>query len=122
MEANPGIDRDRMKKFRQLEMTRARAAVGANKKDVMIDITPREWEAIQANAVSPTKLRSILKNADSDKVKKLASPKPNTKNLPPAKVNRIKAMATSGFTLEEIAKALGIPKSTAYYYIKGKEA
>ena len=119
---NPGMDKALIKKEAQLQISKARAKVGAHKKDVLIDITPREWEAIQANAVSPTKLRSILKNADSDKVKKLASPKPNTKNLPPAKVNRIKAMATSGFTLEEIAKALGIPKSTAYYYIKGKEA
>lgn len=119
---NPGMEKDQIKKEAQLQMQKARAKVGAHKQDVLIDITPKEWEAIQANAISPSKLREILKNADSDKVKKLASPKPDTKNLPTAKVNRIKAMATTGYTLEEIAEALGIPKSTAYYYIKGKEA
>ena len=119
---NPGMEKDQIKKEAQLQMTRARAKVGAHKQDVLIDITPKEWEAIQANAISPSKLRDILKNADSDKVKKLASPKPDNKNLPTAKQNRIKAMAATGYTLEEIAAALGIPKSTAYYYIKGKEA
>ena len=119
---NPGMEKDQIKKEAQLQIARARDKVGAHKQDVLIDIEPREWEAIQANAVSPSKLRDILKNADSDKVKKLASPKPDNKNLPSAKINRIKAMATTGYTLEEIAEALGIPKSTAYYYIKGKEA
>lgn len=121
MEANPGIDRDRMKKFRQLEMTRARAAVGANKKDVMIDITPREWEAIQKNAISPSKLREIMKNTDTDKVKKMASPKLISTALPKAKVNKIKAMANSGYTMEDIAKELGVSKSTVFKYVKGKE-
>ena len=119
---NPGMEKDQIKKEAQLQMTKARAKVGAHKQDVLIDITPKEWEAIQANAVSPSRLRDILKNADSDKVKKLSSPKLDTKNLPTAKQNRIKSMAASGYTLEEIAEALGIPKSTAYYYIKGKEA
>ena len=120
-EANPGMDNDKLKKEAQLKMTQARAAVGANKKDVQIDITPREWEAIQKNAVSPSKLRDILKNTDSDKVKKLASPKQSTTAIPKTKVNRIKAMANSGYTLEEIAEALGYSKSTIFKYVKGKE-
>lgn len=120
--SNPGMTKDQIKKEAQLQIKIARAKVGAHKQDVLVDITPKEWEAIQANAVSPSKLREILKNADSDKVKKLNTPKLDNKNLPSAKVNRIKAMATTGYTLEEIAKALGIPKSTAYYYIKGKES
>ena len=120
-EANPGMDNDKIKKEAQLYMTRARASVGANKKDVQVEITPREWEAIQKNAISPSKLREILKNTDSDKVKKLASPKVVTNALPKTKVNRIKAMANSGYTLEEIAKALDISKSSVSKYIKGKE-
>lgn len=120
-EANPGMDNDKIKKMAQLEMTKARAKVGANKKDVQVDITPREWEAIQKNAISPSKLREILKNADSDKVKKLASPATPSTAIPKTKQNRIKAMANSGYSLEEIAKALGISKSTAYKYVKGKE-
>ena len=122
-EANPGMDKDKVKKEAQLQMTKARAAVGANKKDVQVEITPREWEAIQKNAISPSKLRDILKNADSDKIKKLASPKKdnNTTALPKTKVNRIKAMANSGYTLQEIADALGISKSSVVKYAKGME-
>lgn len=122
LDNNPGMTKDQIKKETQLIMKRSRDQVGAHKQDVLVEITPKEWEAIQANAVSPSKLRTILKNTDSDKVKKLASPKIDNTQLPTAKVNKIKAMSLSGFTLQEIADALGIPKSTAYYYIKGKES
>ena len=120
-EANPGMDKEKLKKEAQLKMTQARAAVGANKKDVQVNIEPREWEAIQKNAISPSKLREILKNADSDKVKKLASPKVNTTALPKTKVNLIKSMANSGYTLEQIAERLDISKSSVFKYIKGTE-
>ena len=117
---NPGMDKDKLKKETQILIARARAQVGANKKDVMVEIEPREWEAIQRNAISPSKLRTILNNTDTDKVKKYASPKTDERALPNAKVNRIKAMGNSGYTLEEIAKALGISKTTVYKYLKGK--
>lgn len=116
---NPGMDKEKIKKECQFQMTKARARVGANKKDVMVVIEPKEWEAIQKNAISPSKLREILKNTDTDKVKKLASPKTNSLILPPAKQNRIKAMAAGGWTLEQIAEALGVSKSTVYKYSKG---
>ena len=118
-QANPGMDNDKIKKLAQLQMTQARAQVGANKKDVQVEITPREWEAIQKNAISPSKLRDILKNADSDKVKKLASPKVPENTVPKTKQNRMKAMANSGYTLEEIAEALGYSKTTVLKYVKG---
>lgn len=118
---NPGMDKDKIKKECQLQMTQARAKVGASKKDVMIDIEPREWEAIQHNAISPSKLREVLKNTDTAKVKKMASGKINTNALPKAKQNHIKAMARSGYSMEDIAKKLGISKSTVFKYLKGKE-
>lgn len=120
-EANPGMDNEKVKKEAQLQMTKARARVGANKKDVQVEITPREWEAIQKNAISPSKLREILKNADSDKVKKLASPQAPANTLPKTKQNLIKSMANSGYTLEDIAKRLGVSKTTVFKYVKGKE-
>lgn len=120
-EANPGMDNEKVKKEAQLQIAKARASVGANKKDVQVNIEPREWEAIQKNAISPSKLREILKNADSDKIKKLASPQVNTNALPKTKQNLIKSMATSGFTLEEIAERLGVSKATVFKYAKGKE-
>ncbi|MBP5700001.1 MAG: TetR family transcriptional regulator [Methanobrevibacter sp.] len=120
-EANPGMDNEKVKKEAQLQIAKARASVGANKKDVQVNIEPREWEAIQKNAISPSKLREILKNADSDKIKKLASPQVNSNALPKTKQNLIKSMATSGFTLEEIAERLGVSKATVFKYAKGKE-
>ncbi len=120
-EANPGMDNEKVKKEAQLQIAKARASVGANKKDVQVNIEPREWEAIQKNAISPSKLREILKNADSDKIKKLASPQVNPNTLPKTKQNLIKTMATSGFTLEEIAERLGVSKATVFKYAKGKE-
>jgi DNA-binding Lrp family transcriptional regulator len=120
-EANPGMDNEKVKKEAQLQIAKARASVGANKKDVQVNIEPREWEAIQKNAISPSKLREILKNADSDKIKKLASPQVNPNTLPKTKQNLIKTMATSGFTLEEIAERLGVSKTTVFKYAKGKE-
>ena len=120
-EANPGMDNDKIKKEAQLQIARARASVGANKKDVQVNIEPREWEAIQKNAISPSKLREILKNADSDKVKKLASPQVSSNALPKTKINLIKSMANSGYTLEDIAERLGVSKSTIFKYAKGLE-
>ena len=120
-EANPGMDNDKLKKEAQLAMSKARNQVGANKKDVQVVIEPREWEAIQKNAISPSKLREILKNTDSDRVKKLASPTTPANVLPKTKINRIKAMANSGYTLAQIAEALDISKTSVSKYIKGKE-
>ena len=120
---NPDMDNEKKKKIAQLQMTIARNKVGANKKDVQVVIEPREWEAIQKNAISPSKLREILKNTDSDKVKKLASPKKAASNaLPSSKQNLIKQMANSGYTLEQIADRLGVSKTTVFKYVKGKEA
>ena len=119
--ANPDMDNEKKKKIAQLKMTEARNMVGANKKRVQVNIEPREWEAIQKNAISPSKLREILKNADSDKVKKLASPKQASNALPKTKQNLIKALANGGYTLEQIAERLGVSKSTVFKYVKGKE-
>ena len=119
--SNPDMDNEKKKKIAQLKMTEARNMVGANKKRVQVNIEPREWEAIQKNAISPSKLREILKNTDSDKVKKLASPKAPANTLPKTKQNLIKAMANGGYTLEQIADRLGISKSTVFKYVKGKE-
>ena len=120
--ANPDMDNDKIKKLAQVKIAEARNQVGANKKAVQVDISPREWEAIQKNAISPSKLREILKNTDSDKVKKLASPRQSSNAIPKTKQNLIKALANSGHTLEQIAERLGVSKATVFKYIKGKES
>ena len=113
IEADPDLDKEHKKRIRQQEITRARALVGANKKNVMVDITPKEWEAIQAHAVSTNLLEQILKNADMDQVRKYATPRESNKSLNKVTVNSIERMlATGRYTLAEIAEEAGVSVST----------
>lgn len=108
-EADPSMDADDIKKLRGRKITEARTRVGAGK--VRIDITEREWQAIQARAVSKTKLNKILNNADMDQVKAYAMPRTESK-LSASKVARIKSMYSQGRTTAEIAEAIGVSVST----------
>lgn len=108
-QANPGMEKAELKKLKYLALDEARARVGAKKEPV--DITDREWEAIQAGAVSPSKLGQLLNHAKPEKVKELATPKVTTL-MTSSKVARAKAMANSGATQAEIASALGVSLTT----------
>lgn len=113
---NPDMTKAEVKKLRQRAITSARASVGASGKDTRITITDREWEAIQAGAVSDSKLSQILRYTDMDSVRQRATPRATTQ-LSTAKVNKIKAMANSGYTMAEIADALGVSRSTVSNYM-----
>lgn len=108
---NPELTKDDLKKIKNQALNEARARVGAKKKDVMVEITPREWEAIQAGAISTHKLTEILNNTDETKVKEYALPKTKVA-MPPAKVSRAKAMLNAGCTQAEVAERLGVSVST----------
>ena len=115
---NPGMDKKEIRKASQIAITNARASVGASGKDSRINITPREWEAIQAGAISPSRLNRILRYSDSDQVRQYATPRTRTQ-LSTARINKIKTMAASGYTNQEIAEALGCSTSTVSSYING---
>lgn len=106
---NPNMDSDTLKKVKFQALAEARVRTGAGKQ--RIKITPQEWEAVQANAVSASKLNDILNNADMDVVKDLATPK-SAKLMNPTKTNRAEAMLASGYTRAEVASALGVSLST----------
>lgn len=110
-------DKEDLKKAKQQALSNARARTGADKKSVMIDISDREWEAIQANAVPSTTLEKILSNTDETKIKERATPK-KISTLSSAEINKIKAMQKADFTTDEIAKALGRSSSTITKYLK----
>lgn len=112
---NPDMSKGEIKKVGQQALMKARNAVGAKRHP--IEITPREWEAIQAGAVSENELAKILTHADIDVVRELATPREKL-TLSQAKINKMKAMATSGYTTSDIAKALGVSSSTVLKYIK----
>lgn len=105
MQDNPELDKDDLKKIKNQALAEARARTGAKKN--LVYITDKEWEAIQAGAVSPSKLDQILQNADLDRVKQLATPRSKTM-MTPAKISRAKAMFASGYTQAEVADALGV--------------
>lgn len=108
-EANPDMDSEELKKVRNQALKTARARVNAEKQ--VIDITPSEWEAIQAGAISGSKLSDILDNADIEKVKQLATPK-QTKKMTSSKTARAKNLYAAGYTQAEIAQALGVSLTT----------
>ena len=117
--ANPNMEKKDVKKASQQALTKYRNEAGSVARSKRaIDISDREWEAIQAGAISENKLKQILANTDVDKLRQRATPKSYT-TLNDAKVNRIKAMSASGKTLSEIANAIGVSTSTVSEYLKG---
>lgn len=118
MQSNPDMTREEKKKKSQRALVNARIRVGSKRNK--IDITDREWEAIQSGAISENKLTQILRYADADQVRKRATPRANNA-LSTAQVNRIKSMKANGRTTADIAQALGISSTTVTNYLTGKE-
>lgn len=113
---NPDMDKKEIKKAKQLAINNARASVSASGKDTRITINDREWEAIQAGAVSETTLNKILRYADPDVVRQKATPR-TTNQLSQAKINKIKSMSKSGYTNAEIAESMNLSTSAVSNYI-----
>ena len=108
-----------VKKLNQQAMTKYRKAVASvSRRDRNIDITDKEWKAIQAGAISENILKQILNNADPDKLRERATPRVTTE-LSQFKVDRIKRMSSSNYTVAQIAAQLGVSTSTVSKYLKG---
>ena len=106
-------DKKTIKKISSVEMQRARDSVGASGRKSKVTFTDKEWEAVQAGAISDNMLTKFLNSSDSDEIVKRAMPKA-TKSLSSAKLTKAKAMLRSGYTYKEIAQACGVPESTVY--------
>lgn len=115
---NPEMTKAEKKKASQQALSSARLSVGAKRTN--IEITDKEWEAIQAGAISENKLLQILNNTNTDTIRQRATPRATT-TLSTAKQSRIKALKSSGYNTAEIADALGISSSTVSKYLRGKE-
>lgn len=115
--SNPDMDYEHRQRERSRALTQARAQVGAKKE--LVDITDREWEAIQAGAISFTKLTQILNNTDQEKFKQRATPRQKDNVLSDNQIARIKAMSATGmYTQKEIANALKISISSVSSTLK----
>jgi len=105
---HPEYDDGQKKKAKSRHLEAARNAVGAGKEK--IDISDREWEAIQAGAVSDSKALEIFANADSKKIRQRAMPRANA--IAPAKLAKAKTMLNnSDYTWAEVAEILGVSVS-----------
>ena len=115
---NPDMTPSEIKKEGQRALTAARRQVGAQRQ--AIEITDREWEAIQAGAISENKLTQIINNADMDVLRQRATPRTTT-TLSQAKINKIQHMSASGYSTAEIAEAVGVSATTVSKQLRGKE-
>ena len=112
---NPDMTKAEIRKESQRALTAARASVGAARHPV--EITDKEWEAIQAGAISENVLSQILNNTDIDAIRQRATPR-SVSTLSPAKQRRIKRLAEYGYTQAQIASELGISSSIVSKYLK----
>ena len=117
--SNPNMEKKDVKKASQQALSKYRTEAGSVARSKRsIKITDREWDAIQAGAISESKLKQILDNTDVDNLRQRATPR-SYNTLSPAKINRIKSLSASGKTLSEIANVVGCSTSAVSDYLKG---
>lgn len=107
--ANPTLEKAELKKIKRVALEQARQHVGAEKQD--IEITPREWEAIQSGAIHNKMLEDILDHTNLDRVKELATPR-EAKVMSQHKMDRARLLLSKDYTTAEVADALGVSVST----------
>ena len=117
-ESNPSMTKGEIKKASQQALVEARNSVGAHRQAIKLD--GKEWEAIQAGAITKTQLEKIITNTDLDSLRSWATPRAKT-TLTDTKVQKMKALYEAGYTLDEIGKSLGVSSSTISKYLNGKE-
>lgn len=117
-DANPDMEKDDIKKESSKALTEARIRTGAHKD--LVSITDKEWEAIQAGAISNHKLEQILNNSNLERVKELATPRKATV-MTTDKVARANSLLASGRTPSEVAQILGVAVSTLNSSLKRKD-
>jgi len=108
-QSHPNLPADEYRKIERMALAEGRRRAGARKNP--IDITPLEWEAIQAGGVTHSMLSDILMHADLEQVRQYALPRQNTV-MSDAKLARARNMLANGYDPGDIATALGVAPST----------
>lgn len=106
---NPEMTKKERKKRKQQELSQARLEVGAKREK--IEITDREWKAIQSGAISSNMMEKIFKYADEDKLRERAMPK-NQKGFNSSQILMMKTYLAGGYTLGDLAEKFGVSAST----------
>ena len=115
--ANPDMEGAQIKKLRGQVLNDMRERIGASKQRVVI--TEREWEAIEAGAISNSLLTQILNNTNLDIVQSLATPRSKIL-MSESKIERAKIYQQQGRTLAQISDMLGVSVSTLSKALKGE--
>jgi hypothetical protein len=108
--AEPTMTKDQLKRVKTNAIREARDRVNARPQ--RIDITPREWEAIQNHAVASNTLREILTKADIDKVREYAQPKDQKLLMDSKKTLALALLNNGNYTRAEVAEQLGVSVAT----------
>jgi DNA-binding NarL/FixJ family response regulator len=111
---DPDLTQKELKKIRQQALVDARITTGAARQP--FPVSEKEWEAIQAGAISANKLTEILQYMDNKQLKEYVMPHEG-RTISPTKQTKILAMASQGYTPSEIADATGVSVSTVNRYI-----
>lgn len=101
--------KDRLRKAKAKAMENARVTVGAGRKK--IDITEREWEAIQAGAISDTRLTQILRYADIGAVRQLATPR-ERRGMSASAKSLARQLLRAGYPQAVVAERVGVSTTT----------
>lgn len=109
------LDKEGDKKLRDRLIKKARLICGAQREE--IEITDKEWEAIQSGALSHTKVAKIFERTDPDAIKKRATPRKEFE-WNPVRQRLAYTMANSGYTMSEIAERLGTSTNTIAKFLK----
>lgn len=117
-ESHPEYSKADMKKIRAHQLQIAREEVGASGKKSRPSFTPRQWEAIQNHAISDSMLTQLLAVADPESTREYATPRSNNW-LTPGKEAKIRQMKLSGFTIAQIADAIGKSPSAISRVLNG---
>lgn len=111
-EDNPDLSFDEIKKYRAQKMNAERERLNPNGR-YKINPTEKEWEAIQAHAVSPDFFKQILRYSDKDYIRKLSSGRKD-EVISDVQLARAKALLAQGHTWSDIAADLGVSQTTIY--------
>lgn len=115
--ADGEVSSEDYKKISRQAIAAARLRTGASRKESLIELTDRQWEAIQAGALSASAMEAVVRYSDMEKLSERAMPKA-IQAVSANVAMRAKAMARNGATTSEVADALGISTNTVLELVR----
>ena len=116
MEKYEDLEEKKIKKIRAQALNKARLEVGSHRHTVTF--SDKEWEAVQARAISPSTLKELIQASDISTVRERATPR-TSRGLSSAKEAAIKALVAQDKPQSYIAEVLGVSTSTINKVING---